>query len=150
MPFAAGESGVSKEPKTPTAKGTRMVNRVAGQNRGVDIRADDPSLTPTAGVLLVSEVDAALGVTDALDSHIGPVKQRRRGLSGGGLVMSFVEMMLAGGDFMSDVEGLRADAAGAKLRTVAEAPAPTTAGELARRFDDEHVGGIEAANAEVL
>jgi len=101
-------------------------------------------------LLLVSEVDAALGVTDALDSHIGPVKQRRRGLSGGGLVMSFVEMMLAGGDFMSDLEGLRADAAGAKLRTVAEAPAPTTAGELARRFDDEHVGGIEAANAEVL
>jgi len=101
-------------------------------------------------LLLVSEVDAALGVTDALDSHIGPVKQRRRGLSGGGLVMSFVEMMLAGGDFMPDLEGLRADAAGAKLRTVAEAPAPTTAGELARRFDDEHVGGIEAANAEVL
>jgi hypothetical protein len=60
MPFAAGESGVSKEPKTPTAKGTRMVNRVAGQNRGVDIRADDPSLTPAAGLLLVSEVDAAL------------------------------------------------------------------------------------------
>ena len=37
-----------------------MVNRVAGQNRGVDIRADDPSLTPAAGLLLVSEVDAAL------------------------------------------------------------------------------------------
>jgi hypothetical protein len=64
-----------------------MVNRVAGQNRGVDIRRDDPSLTSMAGLLLVSEVDAALGVTDALDSHIGPVKQRRRGLSGGGLVM---------------------------------------------------------------
>lgn len=127
-----------------------MVNRIAGQDRSVEIRCDDPSLTSAAGLLLVSEVDAALGVVESLDAHIGSVKQRRRGVSGGELVMSWAEMMLAGGDFMADLDDLRGDVAGSRLRTVAEAPAPTTAAELARRFDDEHLAGVEAANAEVV
>ena len=46
------------------------------------------------------------------------------------------ESMLAGGDFMCDLDTLRSDTAGAVLRAVPDAPAPTTFIALARRFDE--------------
>ena len=126
-----------------------MVNKIRARGRRVEIRCDDPSQTSAAGLLLVRELNHQLGVVDTLDAHIGAVKQRNRGVTGGQLLMAWAEMMLAGGDFMCDLDALRGDAAGARLRTVAEPPAPTTAAELARRFDDEQLAGIERALAEV-
>jgi hypothetical protein len=56
--------------------------------------------TPPAGLLLVSELDAKVGLVDSLDERIGALKQRDRGVSGGQLLVAWAEMMLAGGDFM--------------------------------------------------
>lgn len=55
---------------------------------------------------------------------------------------------LAGGDFFTDLDELRADAAGARLRTVAGLPARTALG-LAHRFDDGQVAGLRAAQGEL-
>lgn len=99
------------------------------------VGADDPSLTPNAGLVLVAEVDRILGVADTIDSRVGRIKARRQGLSGGELVLSMAECMLAGGDFMCDLDHLRADEAGAELRAVPSPPASTTFIALARRFD---------------
>ncbi len=107
---------------------------------------DDPSLTPAAGVVLVAEVDRILGVAATIDSHVGSIKARRQGLSAGELVLSMAETILAGGDFMIDLDNLaRADEAGAALRAVADPPASTTFGSLARRFDDVAVGDLGCA-----
>jgi hypothetical protein len=46
------------------------------------VGAPDGSLTENGGLLLVAELDRALGITAALNAGIGPVKERDRGLSG--------------------------------------------------------------------
>lgn len=95
----------------------------------------DRSLTANAGLVLVAEVDRIVGVADTIDSFVGAIKQRRQGLGAGELVLSMAECMLAGGDFMIDLDHLRADEAGVELRAVPTPPASTTFNALARRFD---------------
>ena len=99
------------------------------------VGADDSSLTTNAGLVLVAEVDRVLGVAATVDSFVGRIKNRRQGLSAGELVLSTAECMLAGGDFMVDLDHLRADRAGAALRAVPGTPASTTFAALARRLD---------------
>lgn len=111
----------------------------------VVIGVDDPTLTPAAGLMLVAEVDRIVGVARTIDDWVGRIKQRNRGLSAGQLVVSMAESMLAGGDFMCDLDALRADEAGAVLRAVPEAPAPSTFIALAKRFDDAAIGDLESA-----
>ncbi|SRR6266508_5502113 len=126
-----------------------MVSRLRRGHARVELRFDDPSQTPNAGLLLVAELAERLDLVGTLDRRIGEIKQRRRGVSGGGLVMALAESMLAGGDFLCDLDSLRADTAGAALRTVARSPAPTTAAELAWRFGRAQLAGTEAGLAEV-
>lgn len=110
------------------------------------IGPDDPTLTPAAGLALVAEVDRVLGVVATIDGWVGRIKDRDRGLSAGELVVSMAECMLAGGDFMCDLDNLaRADVAGAALRAVPDAPASSTFIALARRFDQVRIGDLESA-----
>ena len=95
---------------------------------------DDPSLTAHAGLALVGELVARIGLVEGIDARLGHLKARRRGLSPGQFVVSMAESVLAGGSHLSDVERLRADEAGASLRAVASPPAPSTAGQLFGRF----------------
>jgi hypothetical protein len=126
-----------------------MVNTLRRGRARVELRFDDPTQTPNAGLLLVAELADRLDLVGTLDRHIGKIKQRRRGLSGGGLMVALAESMLVGGDFLCDLDTLRADQAGAAPRTVARPPAPTTAAGLARRFGPAQLAGIEAGLAEV-
>jgi hypothetical protein len=126
-----------------------MVDRLRRGRARVELRFDDPSQTPDVGLLLVAELADRLDLVGTLDRHIGPVKQRRRGVGGGALVMALAESMLVGGDFLCDLDTLRADTAGAALRTIACPPAPTTAAGLARRFGPAQLRGIETGLAKV-
>jgi len=121
------------------------VTTIRERKARVVIGTDDPTLTPAAGLMLVAEVDRIVGVAATIDDWVGRIKQRNRGLSAGQLVVSMAESMLAGGDFMCDLDTLRADEAGAVLRAVPEAPAPTTFIALARRFDTAAIGDLESA-----
>src|SRR5918994_387049 len=89
-------------------------------------RADDERLTPFAGLVFDGEL--------AGERRAVPVKRRRRGVSGGELVVALAESQLVGGECFDDIEELRADAAGAVLRAVAQVPAAATALQLAKRF----------------
>jgi hypothetical protein len=121
------------------------VKNVEHRRFRVVVRADDPSLTATAGMVCVAEAVRALGVIGAIDGFVGPIKQRDRGLSAGEFVVGVAECMLAGGDFLADLDRARADTAAASLRAVAEPPASTTARTLAQRFGPDELAGIEGA-----
>jgi len=91
----------------------------------VVVGAPDPSLTPAAGMLAVSELVDRLGVVSALDAGIGSFKTRNRGLSGGQLLVSLAGAQLLGQDALAGLDRVRADAAGAVLLPV-PTPASTT------------------------
>ena len=117
------------------------------------IRADDPSLTPYAGLALSGELARGLRLVELVDAElaavdrVAPVKQRRRGLSPGALAVAIAEAQLVGADCFDDIEVLRADRASAPLRMVADTPSAPTARQLAYRFKPSHIRAIERAAA---
>lgn len=65
-------------------------------------RADDPSLTPYAGLAISGELLRSLRLVELVDAElaavdrVAPVKQRRRGLSPGELVVALAASQLVG------------------------------------------------------
>src|SRR5215210_781805 len=121
---------------------TEAVTGVHG-DRGpgrIVFRADDERLTPFAGLACVGELARRTGLVELVDGELAgerraaPVKRRRRGVSGGELVVSLAESQLVGGECFDHIEELRADRAGAAFRAVARVPAAATALQLAKRF----------------
>ena len=72
--------------------------------------ADDPTLTGHAGLLLVRDLNSKLQLVARLDSAIERVRRfkcRRRGLSGGQMLVCLVESILAGGSHLAQRDPLR-------------------------------------------
>ena len=134
---------------------TQRVMSVDGDRRPgrILVRADDPTLTPYAGLAVSGELSRRLRVAELIDAELAverrarPVKLRRRGLSPGELVVSLAECELVGGSFFDHVEDVRADGAGARLRAVAGTPSAPAALQIAKRFRRCHVQRIERALA---
>jgi hypothetical protein len=85
----------------------------------------DSALTENGGLLLVAELDRALGITAALDAGIGPVKERDRGLSGGEFALGLAVVQLTGEDHLVGFDRLRADAVGEGLLPAPVPPSTT-------------------------
>ncbi|MGI8428998.1 MAG: IS1380 family transposase [Solirubrobacteraceae bacterium] len=128
------------------------VNGVRGPGR-IEFRADDPSLTAYAGLAISGELARRLRLVELVDAElaapgrVAAVKQRRRGLSPGALTVAIAEAQLAGAECFDDIEVVRADAAGASLRAVAQVPSAPTARQLAYKFKPSHIRAIERAVA---
>jgi hypothetical protein len=128
------------------------VNRDTRPGRLV-IRADDPSLTPYAGLAISGELCRRLRLVELVDAElaavdrVAPVKQRRRGLSPGELTVAIAEAQLAGAECFDDIEVVRADQALAPWRAVAKVPSAPTARQLAYRYKPTHIRAIERAVA---
>ena len=124
------------------------VNPGRGPGR-IEFRADDPSLTPYAGLAVSGELCRRLRVVEVIDAElaaatrVAPVKQRRRGISPGELAVAIAEAQLAGAECFDDVQVVRSDRAGAELRAVAGFPSAPTARQLAYRFKPSHIRAIE-------
>ena len=64
------------------------------------IRADEPTLTPYAGLAVTGELARRLGLAGLIDAQLAiehrarPVKQRRRGLTAGELLVALAESSL--------------------------------------------------------
>jgi hypothetical protein len=117
-------------------RGTYLVNRIRGRRRKrrqARIGAPDAALTPNAGMAAISELCDRLGVIEALDAAVGPVKQRDRGYGAGELLAGLAAAQLAGEDFLVGLDRQRADAAGQQLAPVPGLSSTTAAG-LARRI----------------
>ncbi len=122
---------------------------ITGMAGRVRIGAPDPSLTSASGVVAVAELAGRLGVVQALDETIGPIKQRDRGLSAGQLLLAVAQTQMLGGDFLSSLDRRRADTAGELLSAV-PTPASTTAAGLAGRFTGEQLLWVEDAMCELV
>ena len=131
-------------------EGTCLVTRLAKKKRKVVLGAPDGRITPRAGLHLVAKLDKLIGIQGTIDGAGPPIKQRRRGLMLGGVLVALAETMLAGGDFLCDLDHQRADAAGLDLRAVPEIPASTTVIGLGKRFDTAMHATVERANARLV
>jgi len=121
----------------------------------IDFRADDEQLTPYAGLAVVGALARRLDVVGLIDGELAcerraaPVKVRKRGVSAGELVVALAESQLVGGECFDDIEQVRADRAGGRVRAVLGVPSAATARQLARRFRRCHVQAVERALARV-
>lgn len=123
------------------------------RRRQIRIGAAEESLTGCAGVTAIGELVERLGVVEALDAAVGPIKERDRGLSAGEFLLALAQAQLCGETALVGCDRRRADAVAEQLSTVAT-PASTTAATLARRFTPEQwlsvEDGLAAVAARVL
>jgi hypothetical protein len=127
------------------------VNRIRGgrqDRQGPRVGAPDAALTANAGLAAVTELCGRLGVIEALDAAVGPVKQRDRGFGAGELLTGIAAAQLAGEDFLAGLDRQRADAAGQQLTPV-PGLASTTAAGLARRIAPAQWLAVESGLAAV-
>lgn len=133
----------------------RVIVRKSDRGPGrIVFRADDPTLTPFAGLVISGELVRGLGLIERADAELATVrraaavKQRARGLSAGQLAVAIAEAQIAGAECFEDIEDLRADEAGRALRAVAGTPSAPTARQLAYRFRRSHIQALERAQAD--
>lgn len=127
-----------------TLRGSRTQAKQRKRERRVRLGAADHRLTRAGGVEAVRELDRVLGITAALDTGIGPVKQRNRGLTGGQALMAMASAQLTGEDHLVGLDRRRQDTAGQTLEPVAT-PASTTWAGIAKRFTGAQLAGIPVA-----
>jgi hypothetical protein len=116
--------------------------------RRAQIGAPDRALTPSGGLAAVSELCDRLGVIEALDAAVGPVKQRNRGFGAGELLAGLASAQLAGEDFLAGLDRQRADVAGQQITPVPGLSSTTAAG-LARRITAGQWRSVETGLAVV-
>jgi len=117
-------------------------------HRPVRVGAPDASLTGMSGMLAVSELVDRLGVITRLDAAIGSIKKRRRGRTGGELLVGMATAQLAGQDFLVGLDRLRADTVGQALAPV-PGLASTTAAGLAKRLSEAQWRAVETGISEI-
>src|SRR5215217_3100944 len=105
----------------------------------VEVRRSSQEITAHAGLVLVRELAARLGLRELLDRLT--VKRRRRGFSPAQAAMAIVETLVAGGDCLDDSRLLRGDRAQQRLRGH-PLPDPTTLGRFLRRFNIGHIAQL--------
>jgi hypothetical protein len=114
----------------------------------VRVGAPDPALTPVAGMVAISELVDRVGVIEALDAAVGPIKQRDRGFGAGELLVGVAAAQFAGEDFLVGLDRQRADVAGQEIVPVPGLCSTTAAG-LARRISDPQWRDVETGVARV-
>jgi hypothetical protein len=128
-----------------TIRGSRKQQKKnRARARRVRVGVPDPRVTGSAGLEAVREVDRVLGIVNTIDARVGALKQRRRGVSGGQLLVSMASAQLTGEDHLVGLDRRRVDTAGQQLEPVST-PASTTAAGVAKRFTGQHLAGVEQA-----
>jgi len=118
-----------------SGEGTCLVSRIRGGRRKrqqVRASAPDRSLTANAGLAAVTELCGRLGVIEALDAAVGPVRQRDRGFGAGELLTGIAAAQPAGEDCLAELDRQRADAAGQQITPVPGLASTTAAGPARR------------------
>jgi len=88
----------------------------------------------SSGLALLMTFAQDVGLGKQLDRMFSSLKQRRRGYSVSAKVLSFLQMIIKGGDRLSDLDVLRADPGLLTLMRMDRVPRPNTVADLARKF----------------
>ncbi len=97
---------------------------------------------------LITDLAHKLGIIRGLDTLT--VKKRRRGIPVADFVMSLVHNFVVGGQHLTDLQVLRDEKATREHLYELEVPAPTTAGEMLRKFTIGHIKQLEKVIAGAL
>ena len=124
------------------------MSSIRGGRPRVRVGAPDPGLTAASGMAAVAELVERLGMVEALDAAVGPIKQRDRGFGAGELLVGMAAAQLAGEDFLAGLDRHRADLAG-QVITPVPGLASTTAAGLARRITGPRWVMVESGVAQV-
>jgi DDE family transposase len=116
--------------------GTQQVNRqkVVGKVGKFNICFRREQLTSHAGTVLLRDFAQRLGVERVLDEELR-VKARERGYGEGQAIGGLVYNLILGGEHVRDPDVLRGDRGTQELMEAEAILAPTTAGEVLRKFD---------------
>jgi len=98
----------------PGRKDTFIVKPVLQLSRVLRVVFDDDKSVPYAGLVIPFRLADRLGIRQAINQRVSGRDQRRRPNSGD-KALNIVAMLLAGGDFLSDVNLLRSGATLARL-----------------------------------
>jgi hypothetical protein len=121
--------------------------KLAGRSALVRIAPSTQQITAHAGLVLVRELAASLGLAELFDRVT--VKKRRRGYSPSQQALALCETLIAGGECLDDAALLRADAAQQLLRGHA-VPDPTTLGRFLTSFSLGHLRQFDRALDELF
>jgi len=91
-------------------------------------------VTASSGLALLMTFAQDVGLGKQLDRTFSSLKQRRRGYSVSAKILSFLQMIIKGGDRLSDLDVLRADPGLLSLMRMESVPRPNTVADLARKF----------------
>jgi len=91
-------------------------------------------VTASTGLALLMTFAKDIGLGKQLDLCFFHLKLRQRGYSVSANVLSFLQMIIKGGDRLSDIDLLRADPGLLALLRMEGVPRPNTLADLARRF----------------
>jgi hypothetical protein len=141
-------SGVDcAHPKDDDGKAGRPLGRIL-------IGEPDPSLARFGRLVAAGELARRLDLAGRIDHELSlerrarPVKVHRRGVSPAELVLALAESQLVGGAFFSDLEEVRADDPGARLRIVSQTPSAPAALQRAKDFRRVHCQRVERGLAQ--
>jgi hypothetical protein len=90
--------------------------------------------TASSGLALLMTFAKDIGLGKQLDLCFSHLKRRQRGYSVSAKLLSFLQMIIKGGDRLSDIDLLRADPGLLSLLRMEGVPRPNTLADLARRF----------------
>ncbi len=107
----------------------------------VEIEFTDAALTGHGGWSLLGAMARRLNLPAELARSIG-LKQRQRGASDAEMLWSLVASLASGNGALSDLDALRADAAGQQLLGLDEAPSGRRLGEYLSRFGAAEVEAL--------
>jgi hypothetical protein len=91
-------------------------------------------VTASCGLALLMTFAKDIGLAKQLDLRFSHLKRRQRGYSVSAKILSFLQMIIKGGDRLADIDLLRADPGLLALLRMDGVPRPNTLADLARRF----------------
>jgi len=91
-------------------------------------------VTASCGLALLMSFAKDIGLGKQLEFCFSHLKRRNRGYSVSAKILSFLQMIIKGGDCLSDIDLLRADPGLLALLRMEGVPRPNTLAELSRQF----------------
>ena len=92
-------------------------------------------VTASSGLALLMTFAEDIGLGKTLERTLAHLKRRRRGYAVSTKILMFLQMIIKGGDRLSDIEGLMADPGLLTLLRMNGVPRPNTLAELGRKFE---------------